>query len=137
MKTNCPQSFFFHFQPFETTLELATMTSRCQSKHFVDHTLRKFFYWLGSKIGTNPAIFIICPVLVTALLATGFQQVRFKYLFRRYIKFWAEINIWHSYMHWNGWKDSKVFSWSQLKISTLFLRTTRNSRAILQHVSYT
>ena len=43
----------------------------CKSKRIVDKTLRKFFYWLGSTIGQSPWYFIIVPVLITALLATG------------------------------------------------------------------
>ncbi len=45
----------------------------------VDKTLRKFFYWLGFNIGQTPGYFIIVPLLLTALLATGFQQMDYNY----------------------------------------------------------
>ena len=60
----------------------------CKSKRIVDKTLRKFFYWLGSTIGQSPWYFIIVPVLITALLATGM------YLFI----YWCDTFWWYSYL---------------------------------------
>lgn len=51
----------------------------CKGKHFVDKTLRKFFNWLGFNIGLRPGYFILVPILLTALLATGFQQMDYNY----------------------------------------------------------
>lgn len=45
----------------------------------VDKTLRKFFHWLGFNIGHTPGYFVIVPILLTALLATGFQQMDYNY----------------------------------------------------------
>ena len=55
------------------------MAGCCKTENIVDKTLRKFFYWLGSTIGHNPWLFIIVPVLITALLATGYQQIDYNY----------------------------------------------------------
>ena len=41
--------------------------------------MRKFFYWLGSNIGKSPGLFIIVPLMVTALFATGYQQAIYNY----------------------------------------------------------
>ncbi len=53
----------------------------CKNKNTscVDRAFRKFFYWLGSNIGQRPGYFIIVPILLTALLATGFQQMNYNY----------------------------------------------------------
>ena len=49
------------------------------SSQIVDKMLRKYFYWLGFNIGQRPGYFIIVPILLTALLSTGFQ-VCFKHI---------------------------------------------------------
>merc|ERR1719288_480797 len=41
--------------------------------------LRKYFCWLGFNIGQRPGYFIIVPILLTALLSTGFQQMDYNY----------------------------------------------------------
>ena len=55
------------------------------STTIVDRTLKKAFYHFGRFIGNNPGYFLIIPVLVTALCASGFQRVKFaadpEYLF--------------------------------------------------------
>ena len=48
-------------------------------KQILDRTLRNFFYKLGFQIGQTPSYFIIVPILLTALLATGFQQIDYNY----------------------------------------------------------
>jgi hypothetical protein len=45
----------------------------------VDRALRSFFHWLGTNIGQRPGYFIIVPILLTALLATGVQQMNYNY----------------------------------------------------------
>ena len=56
------------------------MASSCSKyKHLLDRTLRKFFYLLGYRIGQTPTYFIIVPILLTALLATGVQQMNYNY----------------------------------------------------------
>ena len=50
-----------------------------RSTKFVDQTLRKFFYWLGSNIGQRPGYFIIVPILLTAVATSGFQQMNYNY----------------------------------------------------------
>ena len=54
--------FFFTFQ-------------MCSHMDFVDDSLKWFFRRLGRQIGTTPLYFIIVPLLLTALAATGFQQI--------------------------------------------------------------
>jgi len=44
----------------------------------VDRCLKKLFYRIGHCIGDNPGYFVIIPVLLTALCATGFQTVKFE-----------------------------------------------------------
>ncbi len=44
----------------------------------VDDTLRAFFSWLGYKIGERPGYFIIIPILLTGLCASGFQRIHYK-----------------------------------------------------------
>ena len=39
----------------------------------VDDTLKKLFFKLGVAIGTSPGYFIIVPLLLTGLCASGFQ----------------------------------------------------------------
>ena len=39
----------------------------------VDDTLKKLFFKLGVAIGTTPGYFIIVPLLLTGLCASGFQ----------------------------------------------------------------
>ncbi len=46
----------------------------CNS-HFLDKFLKKWFYNLGFFIGENPGYFLIIPLLLTALCASGFQTV--------------------------------------------------------------
>lgn len=46
----------------------------CNS-HFLDKFLKKWFYRLGFFIGENPGYFLIIPLLLTALCASGFQTV--------------------------------------------------------------
>ena len=48
-----------------------------QSK--LDELLKKWFYHLGVFIGHHPGYFIIVPALLTALFATGFQQLVWNY----------------------------------------------------------
>ena len=45
----------------------------------VDRTLKKFFYKLGYLIGSRPGYFLIVPLFLTALFATGFQQMDYEY----------------------------------------------------------
>jgi len=48
-----------------------------QSK--LDDVLKRVFFRLGLFIGHHPGYFIIVPVLLTALFATGFQQLNYNY----------------------------------------------------------
>jgi len=45
----------------------------------VDDTLKKVFFKLGVMIGKNPGYFIIVPLLLTALCASGFQRMDYNY----------------------------------------------------------
>ncbi len=45
---------------------------------FVDDALRSFFGWLGYQIGKRPGYFIIVPILLTALCASGFQRISYQ-----------------------------------------------------------
>lgn len=45
----------------------------------VDDTLKKVFFKLGVMIGNNPGYFIIVPLLLTALCASGFQRMNYNY----------------------------------------------------------
>ena len=45
----------------------------------VDDTLKKVFFKLGVVIGKNPGYFIIVPLLLTALCASGFQRMDYNY----------------------------------------------------------
>lgn len=45
----------------------------------VDETLKRWFYRLGVCIGKHPGYFIIIPLLLTALCATGFQQMDYNW----------------------------------------------------------
>ena len=47
----------------------------CSTNRFgiVDEALRDFFNFLGKTIGREPGYFLIVPILLTALCATGFQ----------------------------------------------------------------
>lgn len=49
------------------------MTCNC-----IDDGLRSFFGWLGYQVGTRPAYFIIVPILLTALCASGFQRITYE-----------------------------------------------------------
>jgi hypothetical protein len=51
-----------------------TMGRRFSLK-IVDDTLKKVFFKLGVRIGTTPGYFIIVPLLLTVLCASGFQQL--------------------------------------------------------------
>ena len=44
----------------------------------VDNLLKRAFRSLGRAIGNNPGYFVIIPVLLTALCASGFQRVKFE-----------------------------------------------------------
>jgi len=45
----------------------------------VDDTLKKIFFKLGVAIGHNPGYFIIVPILLTALCASGFQRMNYNW----------------------------------------------------------
>ena len=51
----------------------------CKINNWVDSALRRFFYKLGYFIGKYPGYFIIVPIMVTALCATGFQRMDYNY----------------------------------------------------------
>jgi len=44
----------------------------------IDDLLRSFFGWLGYQVGKRPVYFIIVPVLLTALCASGFQRITYE-----------------------------------------------------------
>jgi len=44
-----------------------------------DALLKRLFYNLGYQIGKRPMYFVIVPILLTALCATGFQQLDYEY----------------------------------------------------------
>ena len=50
----------------------------CKRMEIVDEMLRKLFRKLGRTIGLNPGYFIIIPILVSALCASGFQRIVFE-----------------------------------------------------------
>ena len=76
--SNC-QVFYLYFSD-QTSKTIGKMASSCSKyKHLLDRTLRKFFYLLGYRIGQTPTYFIIVPILLTALLATGVQQMNYNY----------------------------------------------------------
>ena len=58
---------------------------RCRAT-FMDDWLKKTFDRLGRAIGEQPGYFLIVPILLSALCASGFQRVKFmadpEYLFR-------------------------------------------------------
>jgi hypothetical protein len=45
---------------------------------FIDRLLSKYFEKLGRAIGHNPAYFIIIPVFLALICATGFQQIKYQ-----------------------------------------------------------
>ena len=45
---------------------------------FIDDGLRKFFGWLGYQVGKRPGYFIIVPILLTGLCASGFQRIEYE-----------------------------------------------------------
>ena len=47
----------------------------CSRMDVVDTLLKWFFEKLGRQIGSTPGYFIIVPLLLTALAATGFQRI--------------------------------------------------------------
>ena len=49
------------------------------SNRFIDTALKKWFFKLGVFVGQNPGYFIIVPALLTALCASGFQQMNYNY----------------------------------------------------------
>ena len=51
----------------------------CKMNNWADSALRRLFYRLGHFIGEYPGYFIIVPVMVTALCATGFQRMDYNY----------------------------------------------------------
>ena len=54
--------------------------------NLMDEWLKKTFVKLGRAIGEQPGYFLIVPILLSALCASGFQRVKFmadpEYLFR-------------------------------------------------------
>ena len=44
----------------------------------IDEGLRGFFGWLGYQVGSRPGYFIIVPILLTALCASGFQRITYE-----------------------------------------------------------
>merc|ERR1712001_247771 len=60
------------------------MRLRCRAT-FMDDWLKKTFDRLGRAIGEQPGYFLIVPVLLSALCASGFRRVKFmadpEYLF--------------------------------------------------------
>lgn len=49
------------------------------SLRVVDDTLKRLFFRLGVCIGNNPGYFIIVPLLLTALCASGFQRMDYEW----------------------------------------------------------
>ena len=45
----------------------------------VDDKLKNLFYRLGECIGERPGYFLIVPLLLTALCASGFQRMDYNY----------------------------------------------------------
>lgn len=45
---------------------------------FIDDGLRAFFGWLGYQVGKRPGYFIIVPILLTGLCASGFQRMYYE-----------------------------------------------------------
>ena len=50
----------------------------CKRMEIVDEILRTLFRKLGRTIGDNPGYFIIIPILISALCASGFQRIVFE-----------------------------------------------------------
>jgi len=50
----------------------------CQRMEIVDDTLRTLFRKLGRCIGNRPGYFVIVPILISALCASGFQRIVFE-----------------------------------------------------------
>lgn len=44
----------------------------------IDEGLRSFFAWLGYNVGKRPGYFIIVPIPLTALCASGFQRISYE-----------------------------------------------------------
>lgn len=55
------------------------MVKSCVKDKFVDRTLKSLFYKLGYTIGEHPGYFLVVPLLLTALCASGFQQLVYEY----------------------------------------------------------
>ena len=51
----------------------------CQQNKIVDAAFKRWFYKLGFMIGSHPGYFIVVPLLLTALCASGFQQMIYNY----------------------------------------------------------
>jgi hypothetical protein len=51
---------------------------RCLS-HLVDAALKRFFYRLGHVVGDHPGYFLVVPLLLTALCASGFQRLDYEF----------------------------------------------------------
>ena len=52
---------------------------RCQQNKVVDAAFKRWFYKMGYMIGEHPGYFIVVPLLLTALCASGFQQMVYNY----------------------------------------------------------
>ncbi len=52
---------------------------KCKQNKFVDAAFKRWFYELGFAIGSRPGYFIVVPLLLTALCASGFQQMDYNY----------------------------------------------------------
>jgi hypothetical protein len=51
---------------------------RCLN-HIVDAALKRFFYRLGHVVGDHPGYFLVVPLLLTALCASGFQRLDYEF----------------------------------------------------------
>ena len=51
----------------------------CFREKYVDRWLKRVFYKLGYAIGEHPGYFLVVPLLLTALAASGFQQLDYEY----------------------------------------------------------
>ena len=54
------------------------MAGKCVNE-IMDSALRKLFYKLGVIIGKHPGYFIVVPILLTLLCATGVQRMVYNY----------------------------------------------------------
>ena len=79
---------------------------RCQLS-LVDKFLKEVFYRFGKFIGEQPGYFLIVPLLITALCASGFQRIQHvadpEYLFSPVQgEAKSERNILESHFQWPG-----------------------------------